>query len=100
MSSRPAIDHSLLSPSGRCSKRARNAAMTREAARLFPPGYWDEPIPTEEEKRVKKIASLRAQAAACRTWASQGIQPRKLLKQATQYEAEAIELETGGDIPK
>lgn len=67
--------------------------MTREAARLFPPGYWDEPILSEEERRAKKIASLRVQAVACRTWASQGIQPRKLLKQATQYEAEAIELE-------
>lgn len=41
----PSIDHSLLSPSGKMSKRARRAAMDREREKLFPPGFWDEPVP-------------------------------------------------------
>lgn len=32
----PSIDHGLLSPSGRTSKRARKAAMEREQERLWP----------------------------------------------------------------
>jgi hypothetical protein len=46
----PSIDHSLISPSGRMSKRAREAALKREAGRLFPPGYWDKPKPTREDE--------------------------------------------------
>lgn len=38
---RPTIDDSLLSPSGRMSKRAREAAMKREAKRIIQPGTFD-----------------------------------------------------------
>jgi len=81
---RPTIDHTLLSPSGRASKRARMAALRREAARLFPPGYWDDlrsvPQPSEEER-------ARSQAARLREMADRGMSPRKFRREAAAIEA-------------
>lgn len=90
----PTIDHTILSPSGRCSKRTRKAAMDREAARLFPPGFWDTPEPTEEEKRAAKVLSLRRHAATLRGLAERGMCRRKFTKEADAAEAEADALES------
>lgn len=47
---RPTIDHSLLSPSGRMSKRARKAAIKRETARLFSEPY----VPPAPDTRTRR----------------------------------------------
>lgn len=55
------IDHSLLSPNGRMSKRARAAAIKREAGRLFPAGYWDEANKVEQpsnEVRADRLVEM------------------------------------------
>lgn len=54
----PAIDHSGLSTSGRVSKAARKAWEKREYARLFPPGTFDVPQPTDAEKIAAQIRSI------------------------------------------
>jgi len=69
---RPAIDHSVLSPSGRVSNRARQAASGRLASELFPPGYWNKPQPTARELETQHAQQMLDQAkrlrelAACR----------------------------------
>jgi hypothetical protein len=88
----PSIDHTLLSPSGRVSKRARAAALVREHAKLFPPGYWDEPGPTEQEKREAKALTLQRSAANLRDLAARGMSPRKFTRAAEALEAEAARL--------
>lgn len=85
----PSIDHSLLSPSGRCSKRARNAAMKREAAKLFPPGFWDKPTPTPEEQAKKKAENLRHTAQILRDLAERGMNTRKYAREAAKLDAQA-----------
>ena len=73
----PSIDHSLLSPSGRMSKRARRAAMDRETKRLFPDGFWEskpKPAPTEAEKIAHEIEYLER---IIRDGYVQGAQARK-----------------------
>jgi len=87
---RPSTDHSILSPSGRVSKRARDAALTREVARLFPPGYWDEPEPTADEARKARIITLRRSASGLRALAAHGMSRRKFSLAADALEAEAI----------
>lgn len=87
--SHPSIDHSILSPSGRVSKKARQAAMAREAARLFPPGYWDRPEPTEQEQRSADRERLLRSAANLRDLAARGMSSRKFNKAAEQMEIEA-----------
>lgn len=88
----PSIDHTLLSPSGRASNRARKAAMKREAACLFPPGYWDQPEPTQAEKDKSKAARLAATARNLRELADRGMSPRRFRKAAERLEAEIQEL--------
>lgn len=87
----PAIDHSGLSPSGRCSKRARAAWLKREAARLFPPGTFvtatPQPAPADQ---------LRLNAARLRDLAGRGMSPRKFAREAARLEAEAAALEEKG----
>ena len=87
----PTIDHSLLSPSGRMSKRARSAAMKREAARLFPPGYWDPPPQSAGDKAAAQAAVLLRTAAQLRELAARGMQPRKYVKAAERLERQAAE---------
>lgn len=86
---RPTIDHSVLSPSGRVSKRAREAAMKREAEILFPPGYWTAPEKTADEIAQENIARLLRAAHNLRGLAARGMSPRKHLKAAEEMEAEA-----------
>lgn len=89
----PTIDHSLLSPSGHMSMRARAAANARESARLFPIGYWDRPEPTQAEKDAAKALQLRRAAAELRALAARGMHVRSYPKQADRLEAEADALE-------
>lgn len=81
---RPAIDHSLLSPSGRMSKRSRRAALKREHGRLFPPGFWDGPAMPDNHAE-----NLRAAARNLRELAARGMSPRKFLREAERLEKEA-----------
>ena len=109
-SARPSIDHTLLSPSGRVSKRARAAALKREHDRLFPPGFWDEPPKTQQQIAQDKVASLRRSAKNLRDLAERGMSTRKFTKEADKQEAEALAIEKaaaeiaetgeGGQIPK
>lgn len=84
---RPAIDHSLLSPSGRMSKRARAAALQREAARLFP--GWTREDFTGRAAQPSKREQLLTQAARLRELAARGMSPRKFTREAAQLEQQA-----------
>ena len=81
----PAIDHSLLSPSGRMSKRARAAAIKREGERLFK-GVGNlkgsTPQPSKREQLLRQAARLHELAA-------RGMKPRAYLKEAMKCEAQA-----------
>lgn len=89
---RPAIDHTLLSPSGTVSKRARKAALQREHDRLFPSGFWDEPEKSQEQQRQDKADTLRRSAQTLRELASRGMSPTKHIKAAERLELQAQEL--------
>jgi hypothetical protein len=89
----PSIDHSILSPSGHVSARARRAALARETAVLFPPGFWDRPQPSETQIQAQKIADLRRRAAMLRDLASRGMHPRRFPREAAMMESEADQLE-------
>jgi hypothetical protein len=86
---RPTIDHSILSPSGQVSKRARESAIKREADILFPPGYWTAPEKTTEEIAQENIDRLLRAAHNLRELAARGMSPRKHLGAAEKLEAEA-----------
>ena len=77
----PSIDHSLLSPSGRVSKRARKAALKREQARLFPPGYWEA---IKEENKKEMMPSIGERVARLKELArlASPLQAKKLLAKA------------------
>ena len=85
----PSIDHSLLSPSGKCSQRAREAALKREAARLFPPGFWDQAEPTPEARAAQEVIRLRRSAATLREMAARGMNAKRYTREAAQLETEA-----------
>lgn len=90
--SRPTIDHGLLSPSGRVSARARRAALRREHARLFPPGYWAlrEVSAPDQLRRLADAADRTA--AQLRDLAARGQKPRAYPKKAAELEAQAAKL--------
>lgn len=90
----PTIDHTLLSPNGRVSKRARAAMIARETARLFPPGWNDEPV-DEAAVRANRAKSLRGSAANLRALAAKGMSKRKFLREAERLEQEANALDNG-----
>src|SRR5690606_1980619 len=69
----PSIDHTILSPSGRVSKRARKAALEREAARLFPPGTFAPPVKSADDVMRDQIAALRRSAMNLRDLAARGM---------------------------
>lgn len=88
----PSIDHSLISPSGRMSKRARAAAMKREAARLFPDdGVQRLQLPTPQPAEAER---LRAHAARLEDLAARGMSPRRYRRLAAEARAEAARLDT------
>ncbi len=87
----PSIDHSILSPSGHCSKRAREAALKREYARLFPPDVLADfrghrPVESKRDNLLRRAKQLRELAA-------RGMHPRSYPKEAARLERLA-ELET------
>ena len=81
---RPAIDHGLLGSTGHMSKRAQAAALRREAARLFPPGFWDKPPKSAEDAALGKAKALRRQAAELLALARRGMCPRKYRREAAR----------------
>ena len=87
----PTIDHGLLSPSGRVSRRAREAFFKREAARLFAGVDLSPPVP-----QPKESVKLRQHAAMLRELAGRGMRPRYHRKHAAIAEAQAIALEAEG----
>lgn len=93
---RPSIDHGLLSPSGRVSKRARNAALKREGERLFPPGYFSVEVDPVKQ-RIDRITALERYAKELRDLADRGMSPRKLRAEAQRMEAEAYELKASAN---
>ena len=79
----PSVDHSLLSPSGHMSKRARAAASERLRVELFGEEGLAHPEPaqpTDSEAWLRKAANLREMAA-------RGMHPRKYVKEAERLEA-------------
>lgn len=94
---RPEMDHGMLSPSGRVSKRARKAKLAIETARLFPPGYWDKPVPTAAQAAAQAARQQRRHAIRLTDLANRGMHPRKYKKEAARAltKAEALEAEHG-----
>ena len=80
----PAVDHSLISPSGKMSKQALEAAQERTRRELFGDGL---PYPTAEQPPQEVY--LRRKAKELRELAARGMKPRSYLKLAKQYEQEA-----------
>jgi hypothetical protein len=80
------------------SKRAREAAIRREDAKLFPPGFWDLPAPTPRETARADALAMRRRAATLRELAGRGMCVRKYAREATMLEAEADRLEVGDGL--
>ena len=81
----PCIDHSILSPSGRVSKRARKAALERTRKELFGPNGLARPScpqPTKREQLLRQAQNLRALAA-------RGMSTRAFNREAERLEAQA-----------
>lgn len=83
----PSIDHSLLSPSGKTSRRARKAAQERVRQELFGDGL---PFPACEQPTKKE--QLLQNAKMWRGLADRGMSPRKHGKAAEKAELEASKL--------
>lgn len=92
---RPTIDHTILSPSGHVSARARKAALAREDERFatFDAWLFREHVKSQAEINAERALSLRRSAANLRDLAARGMKPRAYAKQAAQWEAEAEALE-------
>jgi len=91
------MDHGLLSPSGRVSKRARNAALKRENERMWGPGGIDAYLREAREEHLKAIQptkkeALLQQAARLREFAGYGCNTRKYNREAERLEREAAKL--------
>lgn len=84
---RPSIDHSLLSLSGRVSRRAKRASDERVRRELFGDGLpWPKcQQPTEAEKLLRQAANLR-------DLAERGMKPRAFRAEAAKLEARAAGL--------
>jgi|GEM_PF-2174233 len=81
------IDHSILSPSGRVSKRAREAAQERARREFFGDGLA---FPTQEQPPEAERLLLRA--AELRVLADGGMKPRAYRRKAKELEALAAEM--------
>jgi len=81
----PSIDHSILSPSGKVSRRARRAALRRASIELFGPGGLQAVQPKPESDRDNMLR----RAAELRSLAARGMKPRAYLKEAERLEQEA-----------
>lgn len=88
--SRPSIDHSLLSPSGRMSKRARAAAQERTRVELFGPNGLQRttvPQPTEKERLLRDAKLYRGLATG-----PHAMSPRRYNRMADEAERKAADL--------
>jgi hypothetical protein len=84
---RASIDHGLLSPSGRMSKRARKAAQKRTSVELFGPNGLERATckqPTEKERLLRDAARWRDLATG-----PHKMSPRKFIRLAEEAEAKA-----------
>lgn len=82
----PSIDHSLLSPSGKCSKQLRQQAMKREKERLFADV---EPVKeTEEQRKEREVKAKREHVKRLRELANRGMNTRKYNREADRIEKE------------
>ena len=88
MTSWPSVDHSLLSPSGRMSKRARRAALERTRRELFGDGITLRKLTPDVSAQA-----WRHRAAMFRDLAARGLKPRAHLKEAERCERLAIQAE-------
>jgi hypothetical protein len=79
---RPSIDHSLLSPSGKMSGRARSAAIEKARKELFPDGYWGKSEKAEEEKLADKKKQMLKQAQTLIDLANRGMNTKKYKREA------------------
>jgi predicted ribosome quality control (RQC) complex YloA/Tae2 family protein len=75
--------------SGKCSKQARDAAIKREATKLFPPGFFDKPTLTPEEQAKQKADRLRLSAKKLRDLAARGMNRHKYTREAAKMESQA-----------
>lgn len=88
----PDIDHGILSPSGRVSKRFAAASKERARVELFGPAGLAHPRAAQPDARE----SLLRQAQELRGLASRGMKPRAYVKQAEALEARAARMNPGG----
>ena len=89
----PSIDHSILSPSGKCSAASKKTALARESEKLFPPGIWDKAPETEGEAREGKITALAIRIETLRKLADNGMGVKKHRREADRLENEMRRLE-------
>ncbi len=82
----PSIDHGILSPSGKMSKRVRENYLERFRVELF--GEKGMPSPGLPEQPSKRDRLLR-EATELRALAARGMKPRAYIKKAMELEAEA-----------
>ena len=82
----PCLDHGILSPSGRISKRAREAALERARKKLFGDGKKIEP-PAPDYSREAWLH----RAKEFRALAARGMKPRRHIKEAERCERLAAE---------
>lgn len=82
----PGVDHSLISPNGRMSKRSKVLAQERTRRALFGDGlaFPSCPQPSDKEYYLRKAAEFRDLAA-------RGVQSRRHLREAERMEALAKE---------
>ena len=81
---RLSIDHSLLSPSGHVSRRAKRASDERVRQELFGDGLSWPTCPQPSERDI-----LLRQAADLRVLADRGMRPRAYRRQAVELEKRA-----------
>jgi hypothetical protein len=93
---RAAINQSVLSPSGRVSKRAEAAAKERIRQELFSPQGLEQP--TQAAVQPSDIQALRAQAQQLRDLAARGMKPKAYAAKAAELEAQAARLEAEPDF--
>lgn len=79
----------LSSPDGHMSKRARETAVKRHTEALFGPGGLAHPRGPD----IPEAVALRRRAQELRDLAARGMSPRKYVKQAERWEAEADRLQ-------
>ena len=92
----PSIDHSLLSPCGRISGRAKAAYLQRFTTEVHV--WWDAKYPavtpTEAEKNRAHADGLLAAAADLEELADRGMSARRFRKEAARLRAESAALLT------